>query len=171
VRRRGLLGGKPSACASVRERDYCEQWVADTCVFDSEVCLCELTGYRGTSLDNDFDDVYTWVCYPRGCPSMLPGPASCTTTKRDGTGLECKYGERACTCSAQLGEKSNWVCPMVCPSVLPADHDACIKSSIDPGGDTCTYDSGSCDCRFIDPAKNNDAEWTCTDNASGGAAN
>jgi len=94
------------------------------------------------------------------------------TTTPEVSQIQCQYGDRACTCETELGLMSEWRCPMVCPSARPAEHDPCVPSGIfTSDDDTCTYDTGSCVCQFVNPSRNDAAEWTCTDNGSGGAPN
>jgi hypothetical protein len=160
-------GGNGPECAGARDRDSCDDWDSGPCVFDTEVCLCDVSAFfHGL-------DVFSWRCYPRSCPPLPPGPRLCTTATREVTQIKCEYGDRVCTCDASLGETSSWKCPMVCPSVRPAEHAVCTTSDLGPNSpaDRCTYDSGTCQCQYISPASNYDAEWRCTDNGSGGASN
>jgi len=102
---------------------------------------------------------------------MPLGPQTCTTTTRHLTQTKCEYGERVCTCDAQLGSTSLWKCPMVCPSVRPPNHEPCAPSGFTLDDDTCTYDSGTCQCKYLTPQWNFDAERMCADNEAGGASN
>jgi len=161
----GGAGGNAAECADAQNGAHCDNSEGVACVLESEVCLCDVTDNRGGY------DVFTWVCVPRGCPETLPGPRGCMTTTLEVSQIQCHYGDRSCTCETELGMLSEWRCPMVCPSARPAEHDPCVPSGIfTSDDDTCTYDTGSCVCRLVDPLKNDAAAWTCTD-GSGGAPN
>jgi len=162
----GDAGSGPE-CAGARDGDSCNGWDDGPCVSDIDVCLCDVSDFR-----NGFD-VFSWRCFPRGCPAMPPGPQQCTTTTRGLTQTKCEYGDRVCTCDAQLGWTSSWKCPMVCPGVRPPNHQPCAPSALTPNSpdDKCTYDSGTCQCQYLTPQWNYDAEWMCADNEAGGASN
>ena len=158
------LGGAGShqngpACADAQDRAHCDYWSDGPCVFEDEVCLCDVSDFSGGF------DVFSWSCFPRGCPATPPGPQRCTGTTPGVTELECEYGDRVCTCDAPLGELGSWSCPMVCPSARPSEHEPCAPSALTPNSpdDRCTYDSGTCQCVYVNPHAFA-AEWRCVDN-------
>lgn len=167
----GFVNNGPE-CADVHNDAiwYCENW-GQACLFDAEVCVCELVGLVvGLPVDVDFFD---WRCYSRACPSSLPGPQRCIGTTGSDSPVTCAYGERSCTCDAELGEEGYWECPIVCPTSRPANHEPCVPSShwTQSPQNTCTYDNSTCYCAFISVRDADGAEWTCTDTGSGGAPN
>jgi hypothetical protein len=129
----------PNACPAEKPAalSACTRRGGQACTYADGGCLC---------------NNQQWECYSSSdCPTSAPANADACTLN----GMQCAFGDLACSCSVTNG----WTCETPCPTMVPAAAAECTRAA----NRSCRYDTAGAPVNG--PGGMADTTCTCTDGA------